>query len=282
MIKKLSKSQRFQIKAKEPCGLHCIQIKNIGVNINKKEILKDVNIHIHCGQLTTIIGKNGAGKSTLLKAILGEISHTGEVIFTNSKNNRVQDIKIGYVPQSLSIDKNSPVSVFDLVSAYTNSRSVCFFRDKLIYKEIKKALGVFEAEELIDKRVCDLSGGQLQRVLLSIAIYNNPNLLILDEPVSGIDKNGMKLFYKNIDMLKKKYDMAIILVSHDLELIAKYSDRIILLEKTVIKEGNVKEVYESKEFKNTFGEYERKEIHLRKRGIACEHCIHNNRNDSAI
>ncbi len=274
--KKITSSEKFKFKAKEACGLHCIKINDIGVVLNKKEILKDVNIHIHCGQLTTIIGKNGAGKSTLLKAILGEIEHTGEVVFTNSKNNKVQDIKIGYVPQSISIEKNSPVSVYDLISAFTNNKSVFFFRNELIYKEIKKSLSVFEAEDLIDKRVCDLSGGQLQRVLLTIAIYNNPNLLILDEPVSGIDKNGMELFYKNIDMLKKKHDMAIILVSHDLDLIAKYSDKVILLNKKVEKEGNVKEVYESKEFKNTFGGYERKELHVKKGGSACEHCIHNN------
>lgn len=270
------------MRAKESCGLHCIQIKNIGVKINQREILKNINIHIHCGQLTTIIGKNGAGKSTLLKAILNEINHEGEVIFTNSKNNKVQNIKIGYVPQSIEMDKNSPISVYDLVASFTNNKSVFFFKDKKIYKDIKNALKLFEAEDLIEKRVCDLSGGQLQRVLLTIAIYKNPNLLILDEPVSGIDKNGMELFYKNIDMLKKKYDLAVILVSHDLELIAKYSDRVILLDKTVIKEGNVKEVYESKEFKKVFGGYERKEIHLRKRGVMCEHCIHNNRNNITV
>ena len=275
-MKKLENAKKFHFKSKEACGLHCIQIKDIGVTLNKKEILKDVNIHIHCGQLTTVIGKNGAGKSTLLKAILGEIKHTGNVIFKNAKNNKIEDIKIGYVPQKIDIEENSPISVFDLISAFTNNTSVFFIRNKLIYEEIKKSLKVFEAEDLIDKRVCDLSGGQLQRVLLTIAIYNNPNLLILDEPVSGIDQNGMELFYKNIDMLKKKHDIAIILVSHDLELIAKYSDRIILLDKTVIKEGTAKDVYASEEFKNTFGVYERKDLDLRKGGVACEHCIYNN------
>ena len=92
---------------------------------------------------------------------------------------------------------------------------------------------------MIDKDVCDLSGGELQRVLLSLAVVPVPNLLLLDEPVSGIDKNGMELFFNNIIKLKNKYDLAIILVSHDLDYVAKYADRVILLDKTVIKrKGN--------------------------------------------
>ncbi|MEG0074193.1 MAG: metal ABC transporter ATP-binding protein [Clostridia bacterium] len=270
------------MKVKESCGLHCIQIKDIGVTINRKEILKNVNIHIHCGQLTTIIGKNGAGKSTLLKALLGEIEHTGEIVFTNEKNKKIQRIKIGYVPQSIEIDKSSPLSVYDLVASFITNKSIFFFRDTKIYENIKRNLKLFEADELIDKRVCDLSGGQLQRVLLTIAIYNQPNLLILDEPVSGIDKNGMELFYKNIDMLKKKYDLAVILVSHDLDLIAKYSDRVILLDKTIIKEGSIKEVYESFQFKKVFGGYARQIENVRKGGINCEHCIHSFRKVDSI
>src|SRR5690606_23637145 len=104
----------------------------------------------------------------------------------------------------------------------------------------------------------DLSGGELQRVLLSIAITPVPNLLLLDEPVSGIDKNGMKLFYDNIEMLKKSYDLAMIVVSHDFEFVRKYADHVILLDQTIIKEGSPEEVLNSIEFKRLFGgmEYE--------------------------
>ena len=113
-------------------------------------------------------------------------------------------------------------------------------------------LKVFEAEDLIDKQVCNLSGGQLQRVLLSMAIMDKPNLLLLDEPVSGIDKNGMELFYKTMDYLKTHYDLAIILISHDLDYVAKYADKVILLDKTVLKQGTAKEVYSSKEYEQVF------------------------------
>ena len=109
-----------------------------------------------------------------------------------------------------------------------------------------------DGQELIDKQVCNLSGGQLQRVLLSMAIMDEPNLLLLDEPVSGIDQNGMELFYKTMDYLKTHYDLAIILISHDLDYVAKYADHVVLLDKTVAKQGTVKEVFESKEFERIF------------------------------
>ena len=88
-------------------------------------------------------------------------------------------------------------------------------------KKFRKPLRIFEVEDLIDRQVCNLSGGQLQRVLLSMAIMDEPNLLLLDEPVSGIDQNGMELFYRTMDYLKKNFDLAIILISHDLDYVAK-------------------------------------------------------------
>jgi zinc transport system ATP-binding protein len=235
------------------CGLHCIKINNISVTLGKENILKDVNLHIHCGRLTAIIGKNGAGKSTLLKAILGEVPHEGTIDFKDIKNNVYKDLKIGYVPQHLNIAKNTPTSVYDLIASFISKVPVFFLKSKKTYEKIKNQLKIFEAVELIDKAVCDLSGGELQRVLLSIATMNEPNLLILDEPVSGIDQNGMELFYRNIDKLKRDFDLAIILVSHDLNYVAKYADNVVLLDKTIIKEGTPSEVFNSKAFSNTFG-----------------------------
>jgi zinc transport system ATP-binding protein len=237
----------------KPCGFHCIKINDIGVTIGKTEILKDVNLHIHCGKLTVVIGENGAGKSTLIKAILGEMKHSGNITFKDTKNNEFKDLKIGYVPQHLNIEKNTPTSVYDLFASFNTNTPVFIFKDKKMYEAIKNHLQKFDAEDLIDKEVCNLSGGELQRVLLSIATYPTPNLLILDEPVSGIDRNGMEIFYKNIDHLKKNYDLAIILVSHDLDFVAKYADQVILLNKTIIKEGTVSEVFNSCEFEKVFG-----------------------------
>lgn len=236
----------------EPCGFHCIKVNHLGVKYNDQTVLEDVNLHIHCGSLNAVIGKNGAGKSTLIRAMLDDIPHTGEIEFKDTKDGRMAKLKIGYVPQAVNIEKNTPVSVYDLIASYESKYPVFLPKRKSVYNRIKAALRVFEAEELIDKQVCNLSGGELQRVLLSMAIMYEPNLLLLDEPVSGIDQNGMELFFKTMDYLKRNYDLAIILISHDLDYVAKYADKVILLDTTVVKQGNAKEVFESSEFARIF------------------------------
>jgi ABC-type Mn2+/Zn2+ transport system ATPase subunit len=245
---------KSKMDEKKACGLHCTKINNISVKFGNDVILKNVSIHIHCGELTVIIGRNGAGKSTLLKAILGEVEHKGNIIFTDEKDNLTKKIKIGYVPQKLNIEKHMPTTVFDMFASCISYIPVFMKKDKKIYKEIKEHLKIFGVDKLIDKSIGDLSGGELQRVLIAMATKPIPNLLILDEPVSGIDKNGIRDFYQILNRLKAEYDMSIILVSHDLELANQYADRVILLDKEVIKEGTPQEVFESLEFKNRFGE----------------------------
>lgn len=234
------------------CGYCCTKISNISVKRGSKQILKSVNIHIHCGKLTVIIGKNGAGKSTLLKAILGEMPHEGSITFKN-KNNEEKKIKIGYVPQKLDLE-NSPITVYDMVASFSSNKPAFLFKSKKLYEKIKEHLKDFGADNLIDRKVNRLSGGELQRVMLGMAMMSKPDLLILDEPISGIDKNGKEQFYKKIYDLKKSNDMAIILVSHDFEYVKKYADDVILLNQVIEKEGTPDEVFKSKIFIDTFGE----------------------------
>ncbi len=237
----------------QPCGLHCIKVNHLGVRFGEQVILEDVNLHIHCGSINAVIGKNGAGKSTLIRAILDDIPHEGKIEFKDRENGRLRKLKVGYVPQSINIEKNTPLSVYDLIAAYQFCFPVFLRKSRKAEAEIKKALEVFEAQDLIDRQVCNLSGGQLQRVLLALAVMDEPNLLLLDEPVSGVDQNGMELFYRTIVYLKKHFDLAIILISHDLDYVANYADKVILLDKTVLKEGSAKEVYASGEFQEIFG-----------------------------
>ena len=243
-------------KIMQPCGLHCIKMQDIGVTIGEQNILQHVNLHIHCGTLAAVIGKNGAGKSTLIRAILGDIPHTGTIEFKNRENGHMQKMRIGYVPQSLNIEKKTPISVYDMIASYQSRYPVFLKKSKKLYDKIKEHLAVFKAEELIDKQVCNLSGGELQRVLLSMAVMDEPNLLLLDEPVSGIDQNGMDLFYHTISELKRHYDLAIILISHDLDYVAQYADQVILIDGTVKKQGTVRQVYESEEFQEVFGKFD--------------------------
>ena len=237
-----------------PCGLHCIKMNHLGVTIGTQEILTDISLHIHCGTLNAIVGKNGAGKSTLIRAVLGEVPHTGSIEFKDREDGKIQKLKIGYVPQNLNIEKHTPVSVYDLIAGFQSRFPVFLCKRKRLYQEIKESLKVFEAEHLIDKQVCNLSGGELQRVLLSLAVLDEPNLLLLDEPVSGIDQSGMELFYKLMDYLKRNFDLAVILISHDLDYVAQYADWVVLLDKTVLKQGVPREVFCSSEFRQVFGE----------------------------
>lgn len=237
---------------KNSCGYCCTKISNISVKRGSKQILKDVSIHIHCGKLTVIIGKNGAGKSTLLKAILGEIPHEGSITF-KSKNNEEKKIKIGYVPQKLDLE-NSPITVYDMVASFSSNKPTFLYKSKKIYEKIKEHLKDFGADDLIDRKVNRLSGGELQRVMLGMAMMSKPDLLILDEPISGIDKNGKEQFYEKVYDLKKSNDMAIILVSHDFEYVKKYADEVILLNQVIEKDGKPDEVFKSQIFVDTFGE----------------------------
>lgn len=234
------------------CGFHRIEIKDLTVKAGNSVLLDNLNLDIYCGKLTVIIGKNGAGKSTLIKTILKERQYDGEINFRDIKNNTLSKLKVGYVPQHIDIDPNSPVSVYDLAASYISNIPVFLWKSRKLYDRIKNRLELFDAADLIDKRVCDLSGGELQRVLLSVACTPVPNLLLLDEPVSGIDENGRELFYKILAELKKSYDLSIILVSHDLELTARYADNVVLLDKMVRANGTAAEVMESDVFKETF------------------------------
>lgn len=236
----------------EKCGYCCTKIRNINVSFGAKKVLENINIHIHCGKLNVIIGENGAGKSTLLKAILGEIKHTGTILFKD-KEASGNKIKIGYVPQRLDIE-NSPATVYDVVCGYTSNLPTFLIKSKKKYAQIKEHLKEFGAAELIDQKINSLSGGQLQRVMLAIATLPYPDLLILDEPISGIDRNGREQFYKTISELKENHDLAIILVSHDFDYVKKYADKVILLDKTILVKGKPEEVFSSKEFIERFGE----------------------------
>ncbi len=270
-------------KLTEPCGLHCIRVKDLGVTIGDQVILKDINLHIHCGTLAAVIGRNGAGKTTLMRAIIGDVPHTGEIEFTihdtgvirdpgavfsgekvtfpdgetDLREHKGMELQIGYVPQSLNIDKKTPLSVYDMIACYQSAFPVFLKKNKGVEEKIRESLAVFEAEDLIDRQVCNLSGGQLQRVLLAMAIMDKPDLLLLDEPVSGIDQIGMEVFYQTIARLKQNYDLAVILISHDLNYVARYADQVILLDGgQIVCQGTVRQVYESPEFARIFGRFD--------------------------
>lgn len=235
------------------CGLCCTKIENFGVTMGKTRILNDVNIHIHCGEMTALIGPNGAGKSTLLKAILGDIKHSGELKFMDAKGVRSGHPLLGYVPQYLNFDMSTPTSVLDLFMVCKTQFPSWLHCPGSVRKNVLESLAKVEADHLIDKRLGSLSGGELQRVLLSLALDPVPDLLLLDEPVSGIDQNGLELFYNTVSDLRKNYDLSIILVSHDLDLVYRFADRVILLNGSVVCNGKPDQVFKDEKLAAIFG-----------------------------
>ncbi|MCG9969462.1 metal ABC transporter ATP-binding protein [Pelotomaculum terephthalicicum JT] len=248
----MSKVSIIQKTHRESCGLCHTKLKNFGVTIGRTEILRDIDLHIQCGELTALVGPNGAGKTTLLKAILGEIRHTGELSFLDAGDCRRNPV-VGYVPQRLDFDPGSPVSVLDLFSACLSSWPVCLVHSRRRRERVSAGLASVQAEHLLDRRLGDLSGGELQRVLLAMALEPNPDLLLLDEPVSGIDVQGKEIFYDLVSNLRKQYDLSIILVSHDWSLVSNHADRIVLLDRTVQRCGTPQEVFSDERILRTYG-----------------------------
>lgn len=233
--------------------LCCTRIENFGVALGNAVILENINLHIHCGELTALIGANGAGKSTLLKAILGEVRHTGVLKYLDAKGVRSGHPLIGYVPQHLQFDVSTPTSVIDLFQACLTKIPAWLVSSSSLRKRVIQSLQRVKAEHLVDRRLGALSGGELQRVMLALALEPIPDLLLLDEPVSGIDRKGLEMFYDLVSELRANYDLSIILVSHDLDLVAQYSDRVVLLNKTVVCNGTPAEVFNHEQARQTFG-----------------------------
>ena len=234
------------------CGHSCcLRIQNLGVRIGAETILSQVNLHAHCGEMIALIGPNGAGKTTLLKAILGQQEHTGIISFA-VPGQRNRKPKIGYVPQSPTFDAGDPVSVADLFVCCMSKRPAFLGHTKVMRAKILECLARVHSEDLIDKRVGNLSGGELQRVLLALALEPLPNILILDEPLSGVDVEGMVTLMDMLDELRQIYDLSILITTHDFSMLDTYADQVVLVDHGIVCQGTPAEVLGSEEFRRIF------------------------------
>ena len=229
----------------------CLRAEGLGVTAGDQVILHDVDFHLHCGEITALIGPNGAGKSTLFKTVLGQLPHTGTIDFQKAGGKHTRPL-IGYVPQSPSFDRGDPVSVLDLFSASISDWPVFLPTPKRLRTRVETCLSRVHAESLIDKRIGTLSGGELQRVLLAMALAPVPRILILDEPLSGVDIEGEKQLLDMLDEVRTQYDLSILLSTHDFATLEEYADKVILLQGTILKAGKPTEVLSSPEFREVF------------------------------
>lgn len=230
----------------------CLKIQNLSVKIGKDDILKDVSLHIHCGEMVALIGPNGAGKSTLLKAILGQREYEGVVSFSAPGLRHKRAPRIGYVPQSPAFDPGDPVSVLDLFACCMGKRPAFLGAGKKMEEKVLRCLERVHGEELLHKRLGALSGGELQRVLLALALEPLPNILILDEPLSGVDAEGMGLLMDMLDEIRKKYDLSILMTTHDFDMLPRYADQVVLINHGLVCQGSAEAVLSSESFRQVF------------------------------
>ena len=217
----------------EACSHCCARLEDLTVKYGDTVIIEHINLHVNCRELIAVVGPNGAGKTTLLKAILGEIPYSGKMYYQIA-GRPDEKPAIGYVPQKLNFDLDSPISVADFVGMAVSKIPVWLGSGRALEQQVAAALDRFGVTHLMKKRIGEISGGEMQKVLLSIAMTPPPNLLLLDEPDAGIDAAGLALFYKIINDIRRQYDISIIMVTHDLEGITAYADKIMVLDKRTL------------------------------------------------
>ena len=232
-------------------GLCCLELKDMGVNLGDAELLHGVSFHLHCGEIVALIGPNGAGKSSLFKAVLGQLPHTGTIQFQRSDGKRSRPV-IGYVPQSPTFHRGDPVSVLDFFAAAIGDWPVFLPIPKKLRERVRKCLERTHAEGLMDQRVGALSGGEVQRVLMALALEPLPQILILDEPLSGVDVEGERQLLDMLDEIRRSYDLSILFSTHDFATLEPFADKVLLLRNTVLKSGSPAEVLSSAEFQEVF------------------------------
>lgn len=230
----------------------CLRLEHIQVNIGGDPILRDVSLHIHCGELAALIGPNGAGKSTILKTILGQQEYEGVIAFSVPGQRHRKPPRIGYVPQSPTFDPGDPVSVADLFACCMSRRPAFLGLGRAMRQQVTECLERVHGGELIDRRVGSLSGGELQRVLLALALEPVPNILILDEPLSGVDVEGIDTLMDMLDEIRKNYDLSILMTTHDFGILPQYADQVVLIDHAVLCQGPPEAVLSSPEFDRVF------------------------------
>ncbi len=214
-----------------------LKLENAGYTVNDKSLVKGVSFEVKQGEIVTLIGPNGSGKSTTAKIALGiHKKIDGKVKkFTN---------KIGYVPQKISVDWTLPLRVIDFM----------ILTENLTDDQINIALNLTGVEHLKNKNLSNLSGGEFQRVLISRAIAKQPNLLVLDEPVQGVDFKGEVALYELIKKISEKINCGILLISHDLHVVMSATDFVICLNGHVCCSGKPHIVAQNEKYKELFGD----------------------------
>ncbi len=237
--------------------MHALSVENLCVKADNRHLIENITFSIEEGRIAAIIGPNGAGKTTLIKAILGLIPYeTGSVtLFGHLLKHGKSHNKIGYVPQRLEFDRTFPLTVSELLHFTIPPRySFPFHRKKGEEAHIDRLLKTVGAQDLKERRIGSLSGGELQRVMIAKAIVNGPRLLILDEPASGVDIEGQERFHDLVKRLNKEKGLTVILISHDLNVVYRFADDVLCINRRLVCTGRPEETLTDDVIKSVYGE----------------------------
>jgi zinc transport system ATP-binding protein len=233
-----------------------VTVRGLGVELDGNPILEHLDADIHRERVSALIGLNGSGKTTLLRAILKEIPYTGTITFHCGHDHRgVTPQHVGYVPQKLRLEAHLPVTVRDLMALALQRRPLFLGVSRRAAQTMAKLLDLVAAPQaLLDRPVSGISGGELQRVLLGLALQPHPELLLLDEPAAGIDFKDQERFYDLIGRINRERKVTVLMVSHDLSVVSDCADHVLCLkDKRIRCEGPPGEVVTEEMLKEIFG-----------------------------
>jgi zinc transport system ATP-binding protein len=214
---------------------YALRVSNLSVKLQKQTILENISFELKEGTALAVVGPNAAGKTVLFKALLNLLPHEGKVEWQ-------QKVRIGYVPQNISVS-DIPISVKEFLS-FGNGLNIAAHLSSV----------KLDDKNVLDKSLGVLSGGQLRRVLIAWALIDNPNVLLFDEPTTGVDLDSEEPIYRMLNELKKKEKITILLITHDIHIVREYSDRLLALNKCVTFFGDSKEIMNPSIQKIIYGE----------------------------
>ncbi|MDX1352195.1 MAG: ATP-binding cassette domain-containing protein [Thiomicrorhabdus sp.] len=250
-----------------------IKAENVSHQFGSNSVLQHISLEVFPKEIVTLIGPNGAGKSTLLKILLGLIQPSQGSV------SRQKNLQIGFMPQKIQIDPTLPMTVkrfLELGLPQNNLFKGLFhgrFQATHSNTLLEKTTHDLDIKELLNQPIQKVSGGEMQRILLARALIRKPNLLVLDEPVQGVDLQGQTEIYDYINKIRNEYGCGILMVSHDLHIVMRHTDEVLCLNQHMCCTGHPKNVSQSSEFQALFGDlseslaiYEHHHNH-----DACEH-----------
>jgi len=231
--------------------MSAVKVENLSVTYpgSNQPVIEDISFEIKTGTMVVIVGPNGSGKSTLIKAILGLLPYQGKVEWFGVDRNK-KHLEIGYVAQRFAIDRSLPMTIAEFLRM---ALVTCVHKTHEKGAMIAEALNRVGLPGLEHRMLSQLSGGQLQRLLLARALVHQPKLIVLDEPEAGVDAGGEQVFYKLLEKLVKQDHTTIVMVSHELGVVRSFADMVLCINHSMICQGRPDQVLTSEVFEQLYG-----------------------------